>query len=267
MSDSVYQDFINNVLEAEQVWFLQTDSKSVLQYPSSDAGDTTVTLFFSTELAAKSYDDGDDFRSYQLSSIPLSEFIFVFLKNMTADGALVGLDWKSENSTTKYPPSNLAADTLDNMSDDMHEKYYAEAENLGGEEFKKIAKLRANHDRFIERVIEFEKVYAIVENDDTIMYPSTENPTIPVVPFFSDAAYAQGLLEELDLKAKVQDMPLSDFLFGFLTNMAERRARIGTNWTSDGRGFEFDAKELRQQIVDEMSDEMLRRYQSMKGTK
>ncbi|MBI1300528.1 MAG: DUF2750 domain-containing protein [Alphaproteobacteria bacterium] len=264
-TNNAYQTFINTVLKSEQVWFLQTDSKNVLQYSSKDDESVGVIPFFSTEGAAKNFDDGDDHRPYQLASVPLSEFIFVFLRNMTEDNNLVGIDCKDEKSADQYAPSKLAEDILDNMSDDMHEKYYEEAEKLGGEDFQNIVKLRANHDRFIKRVVEFEKVYGIVEGEDTIMYPSNDDPNVPVVPFFSDAAYAQGLVEGIDINAEVKDMPLADFIFDFLTSLSERGARAGTNWTSDGRGFEFDPEELRQQIVDEMPDDMLRRYQSMQG--
>lgn len=65
-------------------------------------------------------------------------------------------------------------------------------------EYHLIAELEENYDRFIERVLSGGQVWA-VKCDDGLLTCLAENGEQPVIPFWSDAAYARRAAKDVSI--------------------------------------------------------------------
>ncbi len=122
------------------------------------------------------------------------------------------------------------------------------------------ATCQANHDRFVKRAIEFEQVWYLSNENGTAVCDSYDFEDCDVIMFFSDRAYAKRVKDQSFNEYDVQSMSLFDFLFRWLVGMAQDQVAAGTNWTDDLVGFEFDPQDLKEEIEEKMSSEMLNSY-------
>ena len=120
---------------------------------------------------------------------------------------------------------------------------------------------RENHQRFVERVAAGETVYYLCNEDGVANSVSNANEEIPVLPFWSDAAYARRAAQRFEEPFDVDTISLLDFLYRWLPGMTGDGVLAGVNWNADLCGDEVDPFELRREIEGQMSDELLQQYE------
>ncbi|MEO1530465.1 MAG: DUF2750 domain-containing protein [Planctomycetota bacterium] len=122
------------------------------------------------------------------------------------------------------------------------------------------ASLAANHERFVRRIIQNERVWGLDQGNGFAWCESNESTETPVVLFWSDEAYAKRGLENGFDECVVRSIALIDFTFRWLPGMKADDARAGCNWTQDLAGIESNAGELQDEIITAMPAEMADQY-------
>ena len=122
------------------------------------------------------------------------------------------------------------------------------------------ATIRANHERFVARVAESEVAWALKSSDGFASCPSNDNEDREVLLFWSDRAYAARVQQTTFPEYDPVEITLFDFLFRWLSGMENDRVLAGTNWTGDLAGFETEAADLREQLLDAMGPDRCRHY-------
>ncbi len=124
-----------------------------------------------------------------------------------------------------------------------------------------IAELEENYDRFIERVLSGGQVWA-VKCDDGLLTCVAENGEQPVIPFWSDAAYARRAAKEAppDDGYVVDSVPLRTFLQNILGNFQRDDVLVGPNYTRDMAGLELDPRDVFEEFRSRMSVEQREEY-------
>jgi len=107
-----YQAFIEQVLEFEIVWGLQSDEGWAV-CESNDYIEKEVLLFWSSKALAKIHVT-DEWKKYQPIAIELNEFIDSWLHGMDEDGIYAGVNWTKELDGIEIEPVILIDDLLDN---------------------------------------------------------------------------------------------------------------------------------------------------------
>ena len=122
------------------------------------------------------------------------------------------------------------------------------------------ATCKANHERFINRIIESETVWYLGNDTGVAVCDSYDFDNAKVTLFFSDKAYANKVKKDSFPEFDAKSMLLFDFLFRWLTGMSDDGVVAGTNWTGDLVGLESDPQDLKEVIEKYMGSEMLDRY-------
>ena len=124
------------------------------------------------------------------------------------------------------------------------------------------ATMQDNAARFVTRAIESEAVWALKSADGYAWCESDDQEGSSVLIFWSDRAYAERA-RKAEFPEYVPDkIDLPDFLFAWLTGMAEDGVLAGPNWTADLAGVELDPADLQEQILEAMPEEMAARYKA-----
>jgi hypothetical protein len=105
-SDEDLKNFVERVLEAGEVWGLQSPAGWAI-CESNEYEETAVLVFWSDKELAAAH-AVDEWEFYAPSSIALDEFIENWLPGMHEDEALVGPDWDSDLDGIEVEPLDLA---------------------------------------------------------------------------------------------------------------------------------------------------------------
>lgn len=118
----------------------------------------------------------------------------------------------------------------------------------------------ADYQRFVERVIRTETVWALKGSDGFAWCESNEHDERDVIVFWSDRAYAERVRKSAFPEYAPVELSLFDFLFRWLPGMSNDGVLAGANWTGHLIGVESEPERLHEQIVGSMPDDMRVRY-------
>ena len=113
------------------------------------------------------------------------------------------------------------------------------------------------HARFIERALASGEVWVLAHQEEagswatsscTMLDENDEEIEVPIVPFWSDRAYAQRCVKDQWVDYVPQSVPLDVFIEAVLRDMHEKGVMVGTNWNGDLVGHEAEAIELAQEL-------------------
>jgi len=124
------------------------------------------------------------------------------------------------------------------------------------------ATIESSFNRFVNRIIEKERVFYLSNEDGVANSVSNKNEEITILMFWSDQAYAtraKGIFNEF---YEEQEMELFSFLYQWLPGMTGDGVLAGPNWDSNLFGKEIEAFELREFIESKMPSELLQKYTS-----
>jgi hypothetical protein len=134
------------------------------------------------------------------------------------------------------------------------------------------ATVQENHERFVRRAVEHEKVWTIWGDDGPLVSESTaqdENDESDdaepreVYLFFSDEAYAKRALKETwpdEPTYAPEEISLLDLLYRWLPGMHRDNHLAGTNWTGDLIGLEVEPADLQGELLALLPAEVKERY-------
>ncbi|QIL75074.1 DUF2750 domain-containing protein [Hymenobacter sp. HDW8] len=108
------------------------------------------------------------------------------------------------------------------------------------------------HKKFVERVVEFDTVWALESEDGWATSSSNEFEDAEVFPFWSDRTYAKATAKEDWAHYNPSGMPLSDFLEDWLIGMYNDGILAGTNWDANAFGKENEPLDLALEIINEL---------------
>jgi hypothetical protein len=135
--------------------------------------------------------------------------------------------------------------------------------------FRNTADAKADTERFIRRVVDFDTVWYLTSDTGTAacdsnaeMEDEDEEPTT-VLLFFSDLAYAKRAQAHHFPAHRPESMSLFNFMYRWLPGMSGDGVLAGPNWSVDLTGLEIDPFELREAIESAMTPEHLKRHDSM----
>jgi Protein of unknown function (DUF2750) len=123
------------------------------------------------------------------------------------------------------------------------------------------ATVQENHDRFVRRVLKHESVWGIRNERGFQGCGSNEDEERTILLFWSDTAYARRAVVHGYGDCEPAEISLFDFLFRWLPGLADDGLLVGTNYTAQLHGLEFEPLELREELIGAMSEEQIDRYQ------
>jgi hypothetical protein len=106
------------------------------------------------------------------------------------------------------------------------------------------------HKKFIERIIEFEIVWALQSDEGFAVSESNDFEKAEVIPFWSDKAYAKAVAKAGWQHYEPEPMPLSDFIENYLVGMHSDGLVVGTNWDANMFGKEIEPLDLALEIAE-----------------
>jgi hypothetical protein len=115
-----------------------------------------------------------------------------------------------------------------------------------------------NHARFVRRVVESQRVWAVEGNNGVIPFESSHAGG-HVLPFWSDEAYARRAARRLG-EGELLEIGLFDFLFRWLNGMSEDGVLVGTNWSAGFAGKELPPEVLQEEILDTLEPSLRSEY-------
>jgi hypothetical protein len=113
------------------------------------------------------------------------------------------------------------------------------------------------HQRFVQRAIESGQVWVLqhTENPDSWATSSCsfvdddgQEVSVPIVPFWSDRAYAARCAKGPWSVYEPRAIPLGDFIERVLQDMHHKDVMVGTNWNGDLVGHDMEAIDLAQEL-------------------
>lgn len=119
-----------------------------------------------------------------------------------------------------------------------------------GPQFHLLADLRANADRFVERVRETGEVWGLRSEKGWAYCPSNESET-DILVFWSDRAYAARHAVEDWAEYVPTPMSIDDFIDSWLFGMHQDGLLVGTNFNADLAGLELEPRELAEALTRE----------------
>lgn len=123
------------------------------------------------------------------------------------------------------------------------------------------ASCEANHRHFIAHMIQREQVFYLIQDGVAASCESYDFEDTGVVLFFSDEIYAKRVQQHAFQGYDIETLSLSEFLFNWLISLAQNQVAVGTNWTGELAGMEFDPQLLQKEIIAAMGEPMRHRYQ------
>lgn len=114
--------------------------------------------------------------------------------------------------------------------------------------------------RFIGRAIEQETVW-FLENDEGAAYvESASDEDAVVLLFWSERADAKRARKTEFKEFEVAEISLLEFLFKWLSGMADDEVLAGVNWTGAPEELELDPEKLQDDLLEAMGEEMCATY-------
>ena len=115
------------------------------------------------------------------------------------------------------------------------------------------AAIEYKHKKFVERVVDFDTVWALESDEGFATSDSNDFEDTNVIPFWSDRAYATSLIKDDWRNYKPVSMPLGEFIENWLVGMYGDGFIVGTNWDANMFGKEIDPLELALEITDHLT--------------
>jgi hypothetical protein len=106
------------------------------------------------------------------------------------------------------------------------------------------------HERFIQRVVASGIVWGLKEDEGWVTSTSTADETEerPIMPFWSDRAYAKQCAQDEWSSYEPTQIPLELFLERWLPGMHADGYLVGTNWNASLSGYEIEPLQLLDEI-------------------
>ena len=123
-----YQDFIKNVVAADEVWGLEGQDGLAISSSSEDE-EQDVIPFWSSESLAESV-AVDDWVGFKPSPMGLTEFLENWLVGMHNDEILVGTNWDAALSGKEIEPMQIALDLAIEVKSAAKSLEFAHYKNL-----------------------------------------------------------------------------------------------------------------------------------------
>ena len=108
----------------------------------------------------------------------------------------------------------------------------------------------AAYDRFIQRVVENQSVWLLVDNQSDLpaACDSHRKANAYVVPVWSDRAYAVRAQPLFPSDTVIESVPLENFIERTIPFLFERGELLGPNWNSGLAGLEVDPTEVLEKL-------------------
>lgn len=113
ITDSTYKSFIEKTVASKLVWGLQNKNGWANSY-SNDSEEVDVIPFWEDRFYAKSA-AVDDWKGYNATSIPLSDFLENWCVGMIEEKILAGINWDAKMVGLEVNAATLAIDILDRL--------------------------------------------------------------------------------------------------------------------------------------------------------
>jgi hypothetical protein len=126
--------------------------------------------------------------------------------------------------------------------------------------FQDHATVRANHERFLKRVVDTGIVWGI-RNGSGFQGCESNDGDCTVLLFWSDAAYARRAARGQYTDCEPAQITLFDFLHRWLPGMARDKCAAGTNYDTNLCGLELDPKELQRELSSLLSAQQRAAFQ------
>jgi len=110
-------------------------------------------------------------------------------------------------------------------------------------------------------VVESEIVWGLSSDHGFADCESNESDRTVLV-FWSDRGYASRVRQQSYPDYEPSEISLFDFLFRWLPGMEKDKLLVGTNWTGDLVGLEFEPRTLEEEIITAMPRERLQAYKA-----
>ena len=115
-------------------------------------------------------------------------------------------------------------------------------------------------ERFIERSIETEVVWAL-EGEESVAYAeSNAQEGVAVLLFWSDRADAKRARKTRFKEYELVEIPLLEFIFRWLSGMADDEVLAGLNWSGRPEELEADPEQLQDDLLLAMDETMRAKY-------
>lgn len=112
-TNSTYKSFIEKTVASKLIWGLQNKNGWANSY-SNDSEDVDVIPFWEDRFYAKSA-AVDDWKDYNATSIPLSDFLENWCVGMIEEKILAGINWDAKMVGLEVNAATLAIDILDRL--------------------------------------------------------------------------------------------------------------------------------------------------------
>lgn len=123
------------------------------------------------------------------------------------------------------------------------------------------------HRKFVERIVEFEIVWALKSDEGFAMSSSNDFEHVDVILFWSDKAYAIAVAKNEWSNYHPVSMPISEFLENWLIGMHNDNHFAGTNWDANMFGTEIEslrlAVEVSEAIINKGKDLSFSKYKNI----
>ncbi|HYN77174.1 MAG TPA: DUF2750 domain-containing protein [Lamprocystis sp. (in: g-proteobacteria)] len=113
-----------------------------------------------------------------------------------------------------------------------------------------------NHDRFISRVRETQRVWGLKSDEGWAVCESNDFEDTDVYPFWSDEAAAAAHCTDDWKGFAPTSLALDLFIDTWLAGMSEDGVLVGTNWDEELMGLEIEPSDLAEELlIEEFEDE------------
>jgi len=121
-----YEAFLQEVINCEEVWFLQNEEGMACQDSLEYEGQMSI-LVWSNGVLAEAERDGD-FEALEAFNLPLIDFMYEWLPNMQNENVICALNWESEEGGLEVEPKDLLAHLELILPENLSQKYQKELE-------------------------------------------------------------------------------------------------------------------------------------------
>ena len=115
------------------------------------------------------------------------------------------------------------------------------------------ATIETRHKMFVERVVQFDKVWALENDEGFATSTANDDDDIAVILFWSDKAYAKSVAKDDWKLYQSTEMTLTAFLENWLVGMSNDNILVGTNWDANMFGKEIHPLRLALELVNELN--------------
>jgi hypothetical protein len=115
---------------------------------------------------------------------------------------------------------------------------------------------------FVAEAVERGAVWALQNEEGYAWCESEEEDGANALIFWSSPEAAIAVQQSEFTEYAPEELPLSQFLFGWLPGMNDDEVLVGVNWTPQLEGLEVEPDFLQELLLEALPEETLARYQS-----